>query len=235
MTHCVSTREEGESTSAEGEAELARARKKSNLAAARARMYHDLVFDCAERVFAEEGFEESTMQDLAAEAGISLKTLYATFAGKDDIYREILRVRGGGLLEATQSASAQGTPIERLRHGVRAIVAYLVEHRPFFRILLQEGQAWGLHPRGEAARDAWRAGLDATIAIIVDGQREGLFQPGDPELLASTVNAVLQIQLAGLLERTEEPDAEALADQVVVPMLRLLGVAVAPAANRESA
>ncbi len=62
-------------------------------------MYHELVFECAERVFAEEGFAESTMQDLAAEAGISLKTLYATFPGKDEIYREILAKRGDGLLD----------------------------------------------------------------------------------------------------------------------------------------
>ena len=72
-------------------------------------MYHDLVFDCAERVFAEEGFAESTMQDLAAEAGISLKTLYATFPGKDEIYREILAVRGGGLLDAISLARQVST------------------------------------------------------------------------------------------------------------------------------
>src|SRR5262249_13217196 len=60
-------------------------KKNSNLEAARSRMYHDLIFECAERVFAEKGFDESTMQDVAAEAGISLKTLYATFPGKNEI------------------------------------------------------------------------------------------------------------------------------------------------------
>ena len=89
---------------------LTRPRKKSNLAAARARMYHELVFESAERVFAEEGFYTATMQDLANEAGISLKTLYATFEGKDDIYREILRVRGAGLAEGIREITGgEGT------------------------------------------------------------------------------------------------------------------------------
>ena len=202
---------------------MARTRKKSNLAAARARMYHDLVFECAERVFSEQGFTESTMQDLAAEAGISLKTLYAPFPGKDDVYREILVTRGAGLLEAMSAASADDGAIERLRSGVRAVVAYLVEHRPFFRILLQEGQAWGLHPRGEAARDAWRSGLETMIAVVEQGQAEGVFLPADAELVAPTVNAVLQIQLAGLLDRHEDADPAELADAIMVPILRLLG------------
>ena len=65
--------------------------------------------------------------------------------------------------------------------------------------------------------------MDAMIAIVKQGQREGAFRPADPELIAPAVNAVLQVQLAGLLERTEDPDADALADQVLVPILRLLG------------
>ena len=114
---------------------MPRDRNKSNLAAARVRMYHDLVFECAERVFAQEGFAESSMQDLAAEAGISLKTLYATFPGKDDIYREILSERGKGLLAAIGEArEAGGTATERLRIGIRGVVAYLTEHEQFFRI-----------------------------------------------------------------------------------------------------
>jgi AcrR family transcriptional regulator len=202
---------------------LPRSRKKSNLAAARARMYHDLVFECAERVFAEEGFAESSMQDLAAEAGISLKTLYATFPGKDDIYRAILAERGAGLLAAIGRAkSSEGSALERLDVGIRGIVAYLIEHERFFRILLQEGQAWGLNPRGQDARGAWEAGLETLRGVLADGIAGGEFLPGDPDLLAPTVNAILQVQLAGLLERSDEPDADAIADAILGSLRRLL-------------
>ncbi|MDJ0868505.1 MAG: TetR/AcrR family transcriptional regulator [Myxococcota bacterium] len=202
---------------------MPRARNKSKVAAARARMYRDLVFECAERVFAEEGFNESTMQDLAAEAGISLKTLYATFPGKDDIYREILAERGAGLLEAIASVHrASGSALERLGVGVRGIVAYLVENPRFFRIILQEGRAWGLDPRGQAARESWKAGLAAVRGVLVQGIESGEFLPADPDLLAPTVIAILQVQLAGLLERDRASSADAIADEILGSLCRLL-------------
>jgi AcrR family transcriptional regulator len=202
---------------------LKRRRKQSNLAAARARMYHDLVFECAERVFAEEGFAESSMQDLAAEAGISLKTLYATFPGKQDIYRAILAKRGAGLLAAiARVRETEGGALERLAVGIRGIVAYLIEHERFFRILLQEGQAWGLDPRAEQARAIWQAGLEAVRAVLAEGIESGELLPGDPDLLAPTVNAILQVQLAGLLDRGDDPDPQAIADEILSSLRRLL-------------
>ena len=202
---------------------MPRERKKSKLAAARERMYHDLIFESAERVFSEAGFDESTMQDLAAEAGISLKTLYATFPGKDDIYREILAVRGLGLAEAiANAAEAEGPALERLRLGIRAIVAYLVEHRPFFQILIQEGKAWGLDPRGKRARDAWNRGNVAARDVLRVGMENGEFLEGDPELLAPTLNAVLQVQLAVLLARSKNPDPDTIADTILDTLRRML-------------
>ena len=202
---------------------MPRTRKKDKLDTARARMYHDLIFENAERVFAEQGFNESSMQDLAAESGVSLKTVYATFPGKDEIYREILAVRGGGLLSVMKaSAAAQGTALERLGTGLRAIVAYLIEHEAFFRIVLQEGHAWGLHPRGEEARHAWGEGMNTVRGILEDGMASGEFLAGDLDLLTPTVNAVLQVQLAGLLDREDEPDADAITDAILVTLERML-------------
>ncbi len=202
---------------------MPRTRNKAKLETARARMYHDLIFENAERVFAEEGFAESSMQDLAAESGVSLKTVYATFPGKDDIYREILTVRGAGLLEVMQSgAEAEGTALERLGIGLRAIIDYLAEHEAFFRILIQEGQAWGLNPRGESGRESWEAGLAAVRSILEDGMASGEFLAGDLDLLTPTVNAVLQVQLAGLLDRSAEPDPEAMTDAILVTLERML-------------
>jgi AcrR family transcriptional regulator len=186
-------------------------------------MYHDLVFECAERVFADQGFLESSMLDLATEAGISLKTLYATFPGKDDIYKEILAVRGLGLLQAIgEIAPTQTTALAKFEVGITGIVGYLIDHQRFFRILLQEGQAWGLNPRGEQAQSTWEAGLVTVREILVGGIESGEFLPADPDLLAPTVSAILQVQLAGLLERGDNADAEAISGQILETLRRLL-------------
>jgi len=199
---------------------MSRTRKKSNLVAARARMYHELIFECAERVFAEQGFDESTMQDVAAEAGVSLKTLYATFPGKDDIYQEILEVRSQGLLEASVAADPERGAMEILAEGIRGIVGYFIEHPAFLRILARDGQAWGLNPRGQAGQKGALAGAQLVTGIVEQGMKEGSFLKADPQLLAASVTALLQVQLSVLLDRDAEPDA--VADQILVYLRRLL-------------
>jgi AcrR family transcriptional regulator len=201
-------------------------KKNSNLEAARSRMYHDLIFECAERVFAEKGFDESTMQDVAAEAGISLKTLYATFPGKNEIYAEIQAVRGVAFLEAVRSGAGGGTALEQLEFGLRAFVTFLVEHDAYRRILLREGQAWGLNPAASEAREHWRAGTSYVGGVLRQGMNEGVFYEGDEELLAATVTAVMQVQLAGRIYRagTGTPDADEIVRGTLVVLRRMLCV-----------
>jgi hypothetical protein len=118
---------------------------------------------------------------------------------------------------------AEGTTaLAKIEVGIRGIVGFLMEHQQFFRILLQEGQAWGLNPRGEEARTTWEAGLVTVREILVGGIESGEFLPADPDLLAPTVSAVLQVQLAGLLDRGDETDSEVISGQIVETLRRLL-------------
>src|SRR4029453_10353413 len=170
-------------------------KKNSNLEAARSRIYHDLIFECAEGVLAEKGFDESTMQDVASEAGISLKTLYATFPGKNEIWTEIQAVRGIAFLDRVRKSASEASALDKLDAGLRAFVGFLLEHDAYRRILLREGHAWGLDPNTENTREHWRAGVGYVAAIVRQGIDEGVFHPGAPELLAASVTAVMQVQL----------------------------------------
>jgi AcrR family transcriptional regulator len=199
-------------------------KKNSKLEAARSRMYHDLIFECAERVFAEKGFDECTMQDVAAEAGISLKTLYTAFPGKNEIYAEIQAVRGTAFLDRVRGAGAGGA-LEKLESGLRAFVSFLVDHDAYRRILLREGHAWGLDPITENTRVHWRAGVNHVAAVLRQGMDEGVFHEGDAELLAASVTAVMQVQLAGRLFRAgNQANAAEIAEGTLVVLRRMLCV-----------
>jgi hypothetical protein len=87
---------------------------------------------------------------------------------------------------------------------------------------LQEGQAWGLNPRGKDARNNWLAGIVAVREVLSDGMESGEFLPGDPDLLAPTLNAVLQVQLAGLIEKAEAPDPEVISVAILATLRRML-------------
>jgi AcrR family transcriptional regulator len=194
---------------------------KSRLEAARERMYRDLVFESAEHVFARNGFDDATMQEIAAEAGISLKTLYATCPGKNELYAEIQTVRGGEFVETvTKAMEGVDTALGTLEAGVQAYVHFLVEHPDFLRIHLHEGRAWGLRPdRGD---ESWRAGVEGFASVIARGIEEGVLYEGDPEMMAMTGIAVMQVALARYAEGIGEEQAHALAEEILTSLRRLL-------------
>ncbi len=200
---------------------MSRSPSRSRLELARERMYRDLVFESAEHVIAERGLEATTMQEIAAEAGISLRTLYAAFPSKEELVAEVQRVRGEGIVSriAEGIEGAPDDPLARLAGGVRGYVDFLLAHPSFLRIHLREGRAWGLEPRNGDA-EGWRTGLGRFAAILRAGMELGLFHAGDPDFLALLGAAVMQVHMAHIARATPK-DAEALTNEILVQLHRL--------------
>lgn len=203
-------------------AKKTRKKAASRLADARARMYHDLIFESAEHAFGRKGYEGTTMQDIADEAGISLKTLYATYESKQDLYAEIMRSRASAFIDATATAMAGASdPVERVDRGVRAYVAFLFEHENWLRIHLRTRVAWSFRPSDDEAAAAWQQGHDDYAKVLADGIAAGVFYDGDPQEMSIMAQAIMQVQVARAAEHgVEDPDA--VADTIMVQLRRLL-------------
>ena len=94
---------------------------------ARRAMYRSVISEAAEAVFAEKGFADARMSDVALEAGISLKTLYQTFAGKAELFDEIRNLRIEQVISAT-AAVRDGPPLEVMmnrRHAENPLPRHL--------------------------------------------------------------------------------------------------------------
>ena len=194
----------------------------AKLKGARAQMYRDLIFESAEHVFGAKGFEQATMQDLASEAGISLKTLYATFPGKRELYDEIQRVRGLAFVERVVDATSEGTDaIDRLERSVAAYVGFLFEHEDWLRIHLRERLAWGLGPRDGYATEYWQRGLTNMADSIQSGIEEGVFYDGDPTTQAMMALAIMQVQVSSAVA-SADLSHERVAAEISTQLLRLL-------------
>jgi AcrR family transcriptional regulator len=162
------------------------------------------------------------MQEIAAEAGISLRTLYAAFPSKEELVAEVARVRGEGIVSQIGEAmdAAPDDPLSRLEGGVRGYVEFLLAHPSFLRIHLREGRTWGLEPTGGGEREGWRLGLGRFAAILGEGMEQGLFHRGDPVFLALLGAAVMQVHMAHIALATPK-DAEALRDEILLQLHRL--------------
>ncbi|MCX7540676.1 TetR/AcrR family transcriptional regulator [Corynebacterium antarcticum] len=89
-------------------------------------------------VFAERGFEATSVEEIAARAGVSKPVVYEHFGGKEGLYavvvdREMLR------LEALITGSlSTGRSRERIERVVLALFSYVEEHTDGFQILVRD-------------------------------------------------------------------------------------------------
>jgi AcrR family transcriptional regulator len=79
----------------------------------------------AERVFAEQG-PSATLEDVAAEAGVGVATLYRRFATKDDLVREVLTGFFARLIDVAADAE-QAPPEDGLEVFLRTVGVEIAE------------------------------------------------------------------------------------------------------------
>ena len=151
------------------------------------------VLAAASAVFAEKGFGDAQMGEIAALAEVSTASLYATFAGKDELYREVITTAAAAVREAVR-ATVEGVadPRERLLTAIDSLFACWERNQALLRIyargthglpwriresmgedalrIFQEFSAWIEELAADAQRAGYLGGLDpATFALALVG------------------------------------------------------------------
>jgi AcrR family transcriptional regulator len=80
-----------------------------------------------ERVFTEKAFDEVSIEDIAAAAGVSKNLLYHYFAGKRELYVATIRAAAEQMLTRTEP-DLRLAPIERLRRSIDYHLRHADEH-----------------------------------------------------------------------------------------------------------
>lgn len=89
----------------------------------------NLILDAASKVFAQKGYYETRLEDIAMEAGFSKASLYNYFQDKEEIYFSIAVREGGQLIEAIKSACAnEKLLVNRLRSIMLTIFTMFGQH-----------------------------------------------------------------------------------------------------------
>lgn len=79
------------------------------------KMREDAILDATTRTLAAKGFDLMTMDDIAAEVGISKPSLYKHFKSKEDLVGEAMTRLLDGALDQLETMPEAATPIARLK------------------------------------------------------------------------------------------------------------------------
>jgi AcrR family transcriptional regulator len=149
------------------------------------------IVDAALHLFAEHGYDGTSVRMIAERAGVSPGLLYHYFPAKEALLRALFEATMEDVRASFAQAAAAPTPEARLALLVRAAIRIVAEHRSFWRlaygIRLQPAVVASLGPE----LPAWTAEILATL----EGHLRALGTP-DPaieaRILFATIDGVCQ-------------------------------------------
>ncbi len=169
--------------------------------------------DAAEAVIGRNGFERSTMQDVAREAGCAAGTLYLYFKSKEDLFSAMVSKHCAALSVAHHRAfDDEPDPVNGLRTALRSYLEYFNAHRQFFRTFYTASPGGRAHIpsnlRGDAL-EAYFAAKRHDVEAFRRAQRKGSVRSDVPAAeLVEFIDAVLVVTLARWATADQAPPAE---------------------------
>lgn len=157
---------------------------------------HEDILDAARNILAEKGYNAMSMDDLAAQAGISKPTLYSYFATKDEIVTAAIVREIDRLLVMTEPGELAGTPLQRMTRILETVVQLQMrEQRQPIRMWMPEMHKLGCeHPKLLNAIEQLDRSLTALVGeAIAGGEIDAEFDPASVvRIFYALVTAVIR-------------------------------------------
>ncbi|MBB1023358.1 TetR/AcrR family transcriptional regulator, partial [Dietzia sp. DQ12-76] len=195
--------------------------------------YRRQIIHAAEREFGKAGFAATPMNAIAASAGLSLATVYKSFAGKAEIWDALHRERMDALLEGVREVDTGEPGLDRLLTGLRQVFRFLAAHPAYLEMNLRAGGGWASSVEGAhgTQRTVWGSGLEVIAAGMRSAADRGELDGLEPRVAAGLAISALQVWLSEWVAAGRPGDPEALADDMTRRLrLMLTNRAPGPAA-----
>lgn len=152
------------------------------------RRFRPAILDAALKVFAEKGFHEAQMGEIAQRARVAVGTVYNVFNSKADLYRELILEHGVEIFATfNEVLESDLDPLARLFEFVRVKGDIYEENQAIVKLFFSEGRGARLNIRALLSNNSL-AMYDALLHRVAEafeaGIAQGLIVPLDPFDLA---------------------------------------------------
>jgi AcrR family transcriptional regulator len=129
------------------------------------------LLDVARDIFAERGYQATTMDDVANAAGFTKPILYQHFASKESLYNEIVESTSAQLIAALTAATAHlSNPRDMVNSAFRAFFEIVINETAAFRLLFLQP------PVGDPTSELRR--IETTLTSFIE---ERIPLPSNPD------------------------------------------------------
>ncbi|MFF7246563.1 MULTISPECIES: TetR family transcriptional regulator [unclassified Embleya] len=96
------------------------------------------LIDIGRTLFAERGYDATSVEEIAHKAGVSKPVVYEHFGGKEGLYAVVVDRETSALLDMVTGALTGGHPRELLEQAAFALLDYIDQNTDGFRILVRD-------------------------------------------------------------------------------------------------
>ena len=144
------------------------------------------IFETSMKLFAEKGYDATSIEDITATVGVAKGTLYYHFSSKEEIFEFLI---GEGVKLLKNSIEIKTEKLDKAIDKIKAIVLIelkvLVKYEDFMTIVLIE--IWGSGPRSVLCKNYVFDYIQLIEKIVKEGMEKGEIIEGDPNVIASGI------------------------------------------------
>jgi TetR/AcrR family transcriptional regulator, cholesterol catabolism regulator len=149
----------------------------------------DEIIRAAEKIFAEKGYQATTLDEIAREIGITKASLYYYIKSKTEILQSIVNRMIEPMEAVARTGRSPGSPKERLEKMIRQLVEFGAERKEITRIVFEQGNV--LPKRTRDAINRRREEVDKVIRdTLKEGMEQGIFHFDDAKITSFAIVAI---------------------------------------------
>ena len=179
------------------------------------------IFNTAVKLFSEKGYDNASVEEITAIAGVAKGSLYYHFSKKEDIFDLILQ-EGMKLLRNSIEIKTRNceSSLDKIKAIILVEIKVIVKYEDFLNVVLS--QIWGEEEKNKKCKKAVFEYIKIIEEIVQEGIENGEFYDGDVEAISAGIFGVTCSSLIYRLKRNREVDVETIYNGFINSVTRTL-------------
>ena len=161
------------------------------------------IFETSMKLFAEKGYDATSIEEITATVGVAKGTLYYHFSSKEEIFNflveEGMKLLKNSILIKTEKLNSS---IDKLKAVILIEIKILKKYENFISLLLS--QIWGNEERHKMCQQYVKEYIKIIEEIIQDGIAKNEIVDANPETMATGIFGLTCSGLIYKMKRKEE-------------------------------
>ena len=163
------------------------------------------IFETSMKLFAEKGYEATSIEEITATVGVAKGTLYYHFSSKEEIFNFLIEEGMKLLQNSIDIKTAKfSNYIDKIKAIVLIQIKIVFKYEDLIKILLS--QFWGNETRNMTCKKYILSYISKIEEIVKEGIEKGQVKKGNPQVIASEIYGLICSTLVCKIRSEEDID-----------------------------